>query len=232
MDGPTDPETRGGGRWVTSQKEKSEPRSREFQNETPDVRLSMREWDGDERLDDALRLGLVKSYGELDGRPIYECTLFGLQVERCLMRREPECATSLLSGLLASSTEEDARRTVGEWLAEDPEGVLPPPRPFEQITAPDGDLGRTRPGLREVFDELVDAGVLQGRWSQIRRRAHLSERGSAMSSCWRSRRASAATSMAPIHSCVVYESSLRAHAQTPATAETPVSLRPACSGGF
>ncbi len=141
-------------------KERSEPRSREFQNETPDVRLSMREWDGDERLDDALRLGLVKSYGELDGRPIYECTLFGLQVERCLMRREPECATSLLSGLLASSTEEDARRTVGEWLAEDPEGVLPPPRPFEQITAQTATLAE-RARLREVFDELVDAGVLE-----------------------------------------------------------------------
>jgi hypothetical protein len=122
--------------------------------------ISLEDWQREERRADAIRLGLLKSYGEVHGQPVYKPTADLVRLKSYLARRTPEIAEQKWLAYRSAATPGEARSLLAGWLSDDPGAVVPgPPPPSERAkrrpTQEERALGR------EVLDELVDAGLFE-----------------------------------------------------------------------
>src|SRR5215207_2559902 len=82
--------------------------------------LSLEDWQLDERRADAIRLGLLKSYGEVHGQPIYKPTADLVRLKSYLERRTPQVAQEKWLAYRSAPAPDDARELLAGWLKKDP----------------------------------------------------------------------------------------------------------------
>lgn len=122
--------------------------------------LSLDDWQQQGRRADAIRLGLIKSYGEVDGQPVYRPTAELVRLKTYLARRTPEIAEQKWLAYRSSATPGDARSLLARWLQEDPGAVVPGPPP-PSVRARRRPTEEERALGRNALDDLVDAGLLE-----------------------------------------------------------------------
>jgi hypothetical protein len=109
---------------------------------------------------DAVRLGLIKSYGNLNGEPVYKPTAALVLLNICLERQIPEVAKERWDAYRSTKTRDEAAALLDAWLAEDPGAVIPlPPPPEERRRRRPTEAERAL--MRIGADELVEEGLCE-----------------------------------------------------------------------
>jgi hypothetical protein len=138
----------------------SSSRHSRVRGQTAGFPISLEDWQREERRADAIRLGLLKSYGEVHGQPVYKPTADLVRLKSYLARRTPEIAEQKWLAYRSAATPGEARSLLAGWLSEDPGAVVPgPPPPSERAKRRPTEEERAL--MREVADELIDAGLLE-----------------------------------------------------------------------